>query len=487
MKPSFQVARLWIPLTIGLLIVGIVGFVSARTVIKSQFYQAEVEQSLMVIGKADAVMLSVHEMSSAQRAAIISQHPDFREMYRRARGALDEAVEDLRRMPAANDATAAATERLIAVVEERLEKFNEVDRALGAGDQAQAGDLAVDARFATDAVRSAVDDFRALKLDMLAASRADADETAERALVLTIAGLAIAALLVILSIIFISLRSAALARANTEIGAMAASLEARVAKRTADLADANEEIQRFAYIVSHDLRSPLVNIMGFTAELGEAQQTIADYLAELDKTGRSDVPQEVRTAIVDDMPEAMEFIRTATLRMDRLIKAILQISREGRRTLSPEPIDLGALFSGLHDTLGAQLEAADAELQIAPLPDIHSDRLALEQVFANLLDNAIKYLRRGVPGRIEVTGEAHAGRAVIRITDNGRGVAEADRRRIFELFRRAGEQSQPGEGIGLAHVQALLRRLGGQIEVQSVLGEGTCFTVTLPISMISPP
>lgn len=88
-----------------------------------------------------------------------------------------------------------------------------------------------------------------------------------------------------------------------------------------------------------------------------------------------------------------------------------------------------------------------------------------------------------MPGKISVTGEARGKRVVIRIKDNGRGIAAHDRRRVFELFRRSGEQDKPGEGIGLAHVQALVRRLGGQIEVESELGQGSCFTVTLPMTM----
>ena len=108
-----------------------------------------------------------------------------------------------------------------------------------------------------------------------------------------------------------------------------------------------------------------------------------------------------------------------------------------------------------------------------------SDRTALEQIFSNLLDNAAKYLVRGRPGRIAVRGKTKGGYAIFEIEDNGRGVAESDQERIFELFRRAGAQDRPGEGIGLAHTRALARRLGGDVKVSSDGVSGTTFRVII--------
>jgi len=132
-------------------------------------------------------------------------------------------------------------------------------------------------------------------------------------------------------------------------------------------------------------------------------------------------------------------------------------------------------------TLAHQAAEAQAEIRIAPLPQIESDRLALEQIFSNLIDNAIKYLKPGVPGEISIRGRTKLGFAVIEIADNGRGIDPRDHQRIFELFRRAGTQDKPGQGIGLAHVRALVRRLGGTMSVSSELNSGSTFVVTLPI------
>ena len=121
-----------------------------------------------------------------------------------------------------------------------------------------------------------------------------------------------------------------------------------------------------------------------------------------------------------------------------------------------------------------------ATVNVSELPDVESDRLALEQIFSNLVDNAMKYLRDGAPGQIEISGRSTGVQVVYDVTDNGRGIDERDHQRVFELFRRAGAQDRPGEGIGLAHVRALVRRLGGHMGLKSELGKGSTFTVTLP-------
>jgi signal transduction histidine kinase len=270
-----------------------------------------------------------------------------------------------------------------------------------------------------------------------------------------------------------------LVHARDEVASLNANLENRVAERTAALSLANDEIQRFAYIVTHDLRAPLVNIMGFTREL-ELSVAALRKVIQMEVTDPRDVETALQAADTD-LPEAVQFIRASTSKMDRLINAILKLSREGQRRLVSEPIDLRTFF----DTLIASMRhvAAESGAQIemhGDFPVIQSDRIGIEQIFGNLLDNAIKYLAPGRPGRVTVRAEATADRVHITIADNGRGIAEKDHERVFELYRRAGTQDRPGEGIGLAHVRTMVRRLDGTIELRSMLGEGTEFTVSLP-------
>ena len=258
-------------------------------------------------------------------------------------------------------------------------------------------------------------------------------------------------------------------------------LEEEVASRTADLSRANAEMQRFAYIVSHDLRSPLVNVMGFTSELEAAARPLAAMVEKAEAEAPALVTAEAKAAVTSDLPESLAFIRASTEKMDRLINAILRLSREGRRVLTPEGVNLNALFSGIVGSVKHRADELGAEIEIAPdLPHVVSDRLALEQIFSNLVENALKYLDPGRPGRIRICAHPRGERVVIEIVDNGRGIDPKDHSRIFDLFRRSGAQDQPGEGIGLAHVRALGHRLGGTVTVDSALDEGATFRVSLP-------
>ena len=274
----------------------------------------------------------------------------------------------------------------------------------------------------------------------------------------------------------------ALHAAQGDLAATNANLEKIVEARTAALTQANEEIQKFAYIVSHDLRAPLVNIMGFTAELETATETIGSFIRERAAATGQDVPAEVVAAIAEDVPEAFRFIKTSSTKMDGLIGAILKLSREGRRVLTPEPLQMRMLVENIAANLRHRLDEQGAEIVIEPLPDLFADRLAIEQIFGNLLDNATKYLAPARPGVITVRGRTAGPLAIFEVEDNGRGIAPGDHERVFELFRRSGQQDVPGEGIGLAYVRQLVYRLGGTIGLDSTFGEGTIFRLSLPLT-----
>lgn len=331
-------------------------------------------------------------------------------------------------------------------------------------------------------VRNLLDRMAAVERRLM--TRRDAElRASERAFytIIVLAG-ALLAVVAVISLLTILSYTRNLARSDEALREMNAGLEGMVQARTADLTRANEEIQRFAYIVSHDLRSPLVNVMGFTAEL----ETAAGELRALVDRVETDAPalatDGARLAAREDLPEAIGFIRTSTQKMDRLINAILQLSRQGRRSLTPEKIDVAALVRQVGETLSHRLTETGTTLTVeGRLPVVVSDRLALDQILSNLIENAVKYLRPGVPGRITVSGRRERDRAVYMIADNGRGIDPRDHARVFDLFRRSGAQDRPGEGIGLATVRALVFRLGGNIDVASTLGQGATFTLSLPL------
>jgi len=320
----------------------------------------------------------------------------------------------------------------------------------------------------------------------LVQSRDRADLIQLMLFVVNLAGGLVIALLAALSIMLVRRGAAELTEAHDALERANAELERRVTERTADLQEANGEIQRYAYIVSHDLRAPLVNIMGFTSEL----EALRDDLFA--RAGARDGAQPMIPAapapsgdgalakLREDFDEALRFIKTSISKMDRLINAILQLSRVGRREFKAQRIDLNEMVGALVADFGHRTQQAHTEIVVGKLPTIVSDRLALEQIISNLLDNAVKYLRRDVPGRIEVSAEDNGPLIALSVADNGRGIEEKDLERIFDLFRRAGAQDRPGEGIGLAHVRTLARLIGGAIRVHSRPNEGSAFVITLP-------
>ena len=247
-----------------------------------------------------------------------------------------------------------------------------------------------------------------------------------------------------------------------------------------ELEQANEEVKHFAYIVSHDLRAPLVNLKGFTAELRSSLAALGPAceaaLPHLDDARR----QEAAAALGKDIPEALDFIGSAVTRMDRFIEALLTLSRLGRRELVHERIDLGQVVQNVLKGLAHQIAARQVEVVVQPLPEVLADRTSIEQIVGNILVNAVNYLEPGRPGRIEVGGGSDEENVFFFVRDNGRGIAQEDMPKVFAAFRRAGRQDIPGEGMGLVYVQTLVRRHGGQIRCQSTLGAGTTFTVTLP-------
>ena len=131
-------------------------------------------------------------------------------------------------------------------------------------------------------------------------------------------------------------------------------------------------------------------------------------------------------------------------------------------------------------TMRQRADTAGATVTVSAIPALDSDRIAVEQILSNLVENALKYLSPTRAGEVQVDGRKTGKRVEISVTDNGRGISAADHERIFDLFRRAGAQDQPGEGIGLANVRALAYRLGGRITVESQLDEGSRFTLVLP-------
>jgi signal transduction histidine kinase len=186
-----------------------------------------------------------------------------------------------------------------------------------------------------------------------------------------------------------------------------------------------------------------------------------------------------------EVPQESQHVPSTKMRTALFLSAM----RHFAEALTARGMPLDYLKLGTHPF--ASLEAAltdtlsrhrpGAVVTVEPLPPVESDRMAVEQILSNLVENAIKYLSPARSGEIRIAGQRAGQRVEIDVSDNGRGIAPQDHERIFELFRRSGSQDQPGEGIGLAHVRALAYRLGGLIEVESELDRGARFRLSLPV------
>jgi signal transduction histidine kinase len=258
--------------------------------------------------------------------------------------------------------------------------------------------------------------------------------------------------------------------------------EEKLQRIAADLKESNDDIRSFAYIVSHDLRAPLVNLKGFSSELNLALRELAPIfeigISQLEESER----QKMEELFHKEVPEALEFIDSSANRMDRLINAILKLSRLGVQKLKPNEVDTAKLAHSIIKSLAHQLEQRHATVHIGALSKVIVDATAMEQIMGNLLDNAVKYLMTDRPGLIEIEAEISSDMTTFHVRDNGRGIDPADLEKVFEIFRRSGRQDVPGEGVGLAYVKTLVRRHGGRIWCASHPGEGSTFSFTIPLT-----
>src|SRR5262245_30985958 len=440
----------------------------------------------------NALLLEIRRAESGARGFLLTQGPDFLRDHEAAVANIVPYATKLAQLIGDNPTQAENLRKLSAAIDARLDQFvremdlvkqNNLAAATALVSEAAAGGTSATIRDVGAAMRAEEE-------RLLAMRTINADRSQVLASSVTIAGSSMVIALAAMSIYLVRRSSRVRGEAEAKLRDYNLNLEATVDERTADLREANDEIQRFAYIVSHDLRSPLVNIMGFTSELEELRNDIFRRIGSLTRIPADGPPDESSDILLEgadkqlseDFSEALGFIKSSIAKMDRLISAILNLTREGRREFEPVRIDTRDLIEAIAATVAHQAAEAQAEIRVGELPNIVSDRLALEQIFSNLIDNAIKYLRTGVPGEIAIRGRTKLGYAIFEISDNGRGIDPKDHQRIFDLFRRAGAQDKPGQGIGLAHVRALVRRLGGTMSVASELHQGSTFTITLPIN-----
>lgn len=237
----------------------------------------------------------------------------------------------------------------------------------------------------------------------------------------------------------------------------AADLEQAVAARTEELARSNRELETFASIVAHDLRSPLLTISGYCQLLRE----------------------ELNHEIPPVADGYLDQIANGAARMDRLIGDLLEYSRSAPSQQPLEQVDMGAAAVQAKANIEALIREEQAAVEFGPMPTVVGDPTQLVQLLQNLIGNAIKF-RSDLPPRVRVTATRGKGCWEFAVEDNGIGIDPEHFDRIFETFQRLHGHEYPGTGIGLAICQKIVRRHGGRIWLDSVVGQGTTFRFTLP-------
>ena len=456
---------------------------------RAQTYSNDATQARDIRGAAAELRHAVESAESSQRGYVITGNQIYLAPYSTTKGVAERQLGQVKVLSNRYPQTLPAVDRLAKVIGD---KFDEMDRIIAL--KRQHDDDGALAIIRTHRGKALMDEANVFLSGLIRSADArltkgvgEQQENAHLLRLVTILGAMLIVVVVGMVAFTVGKYTRELALARDEVGLLNAGLEERVKQRTRDLEQANVEIQRFAHVVTHDLRAPLVNIMGFT---GELEGSLKSLRALTDRSKLEDatdaVVVEACHATEEDLPEAIGFIRSSTTKMDGLINAILKLSKEGGRRLRPEPVDLTELIDKSTAAIQHQLSHAAGEVSVdLDLPPLLSDRLSLEQVFGNLLDNAVKYRSKSRPLRIAVAGRRIAEDHIeVSIADNGRGIAQSDLGSVFEPFRRAGVQDQPGEGIGLAYVQTLVRNLGGKVGIDSRLDEGTTFRLVLPINVL---
>jgi signal transduction histidine kinase len=453
-----------------------------------------------VIARVEAVYRRLLEGATAVRIELLSADTSVGDPFRHALDQVSQQIDELKRLVADNPPQQARLEQF-AIESRTFTTWHAAqERRIQAGERGAAFDqldqgvrILVKARSTLDAVLVLENELDRLRIERVARS------AGRQRLVVLGGAAALLATNIWLAFMFLNgvIRGLTVIRDNTRRFAEGKGLHEPLTgndeivevdrafhEMATNLQEQRRENEMFVYSVSHDLRSPLINLQGFSEELSLSCSELGALFRH------EDVPLPVRSQglslLNDNIDSSIRYIRIAVGRLARIIDGLLRLSRAGRVEYQWQPIDVAAMVYKIVDSLRDSISGKNAQVSAAALPPAWGDPTAVEQIFANLIGNALAYLDPERTGRIEVgSGEipspsAMAGFRTYYVQDNGLGIPEAYQDRVFTAFSRLHADVAQGEGIGLALVRRMVERHGGKIWMDSKAGVGTTFFVSLP-------
>lgn len=258
--------------------------------------------------------------------------------------------------------------------------------------------------------------------------------------------------------------------------------EAEQKRLLEELEEKNKELEQVIYVTSHDLRSPLVNIQGFSQELNLSLKEL-ESITLINNEISTDTREKIHEIFDKDIQESLKYIEASTNKMDGLLSGLLKLSRVDRMTATFDFIDMNRLISDILNSLEFLIKEVGGQVHVENLPSCYGNELQLNQLFSNLITNSIKYRSPSRPIEISITGKElrNEKRLLYSVKDNGIGIPKEYHKKIFEIFHRLNPDETEGEGLGLAIVSKIVTRHKGSIRVDSKPGEGTYFFISFPL------
>ena len=252
--------------------------------------------------------------------------------------------------------------------------------------------------------------------------------------------------------------------------------ELQIEKLNHQLSEKNIEMEQMIYMVTHDLRSPLMNMGGITELMSEG---VSELEALVDQIEPADLLQTLQSMIKEELNEPLEDLSVTTSKMTSLVNSLLEVARLTNKEPSRREINMNELISSIFKANAYRIKSLALDVSAAELPSCLGDRALIDPIFSNLIDNAIKYIDPQRTGQIRVYALEDKSSVIYAVQDTGLGIPAGHVETIFRSFSQL-DQDSAGYGIGLSTISKLVNKLEGEIWVESKVGQGSTFFVSFP-------